>query len=71
MEVPSEGEFGVRNPRTLLDAKSPSQKEVGEHSLSHLPCRNWCPCCVAGKGKVASHFKQTRTDGLPELHCDY
>ena len=26
---------------------------------------------MAGKGKVASHFKQTRTDGLPELHCDY
>ena len=57
------------NPRKLLDPKLPSQKEVDEYNLSHLPYRSWCPCCVAGKGKVASHFKQTRTDRLPELHC--
>jgi len=26
---------------------------------------------VAGKGKVETHFRQTRTDALSELHCDY
>ena len=71
IKVPSEREFGVRGPGTFLDPRLPSQKEVDEHNLSHLPYRNWCPCCVAGKGKVAPHFKQSRTDGLPEFHCDY
>ena len=70
-KFPRKGEFGVRNPRKPLDPRLPSQKEIDEHHLSHLLYRNWCPCCVAGKGKVASHFKQTRTDGRPELHCDY
>ena len=26
---------------------------------------------MAGKGKAAPHFRQTKTDGSPELHCDY
>ena len=66
VRVPREREFGVRNPRKLLDPKLPSQKEVDEHDLSHLPYRNWCPFCVAGKGKLASHVQQSREDGLPE-----
>lgn len=61
----------MRNPRTLLDPRLPSQKEVDEHNLPHLHYRNWCPCCVAGNGKVAPHVGQTRTDGLPELHYDH
>ena len=68
VKVPREREFGVRNPRKLLDSKLPSQREVDEHDLTHLPYRNWCPFCVAGKGKLASHFKQSREDGLPEIH---
>ena len=68
----AEEEFGVRNPRTLLDPQLPSQKEIDEHCLTHLPYRNWCPHCVAGKGKMGAHHKQpNRTDGLVEVHFDY
>lgn len=67
VEALGEQEYGIRNLRKLLDPKMPSQKEVDEHRLTHLPYRKWCHYCVQGKGRVAPHFKQeTRTDGLTE-----
>ena len=72
VEAPREQEYGVRNPREMLDLKLPTQKDVDEHCLTHLPYRNWCQYCVQGKGRVAPHFKQpVRTDGLTEIHFDY
>ena len=71
VEIPDVEEFGKRNVRRMLDPKLPTKKEVEEHNLTHLPFRNWCPHCVAGKGKAASHFKQERQDGMPEIHVDY
>ena len=72
MEPPEEEQFGTRNPRKLLDPKLPSQREVEEHCLTHLPYRNWCSHCVQGKGKSAPHFKRaSREDSLPEVHFDY
>ena len=50
VKIPRQDEFGVRNPRKLLDPQLPTEKEVEEHNLTHLPDRNWCPHCVAGKG---------------------
>ena len=65
-------EYGIRNPRKLLDPKLPSQKEVEEHCLTYLPYRNWCAHCVAGKGRMAPRFKHPdRADGLTEIHVDY
>ena len=71
VKVPREQEYGVRNPRKLMDPRLPTQQEVDEHNLTHLPYRSWCPYCVGGKGKMAAHFKQIRADGLPEIHLDY
>ena len=72
LEAPPEQEYGIRNPRKLLDPKMPSRQEVEEHCLTHLPYRNWCSCCVQGKGKSAQHFKRrSSTDGLAEVHFDY
>ena len=72
MEAPMEQEYGIRNPRKLLDPKLPTEQEVEEHCLTSLPYRNWCACCVQGKGKSAPHFKRpTRADGLNAVHFDY
>ena len=72
MEPQEEEQFGVRNPRKMLDPKLPSQREVEEHCLTHLPYRNWCSHCVQGKGKAAPHFRKgSREDGLTEVHFDY
>ena len=43
LEPPEEEQFGVRNPRKMLDPKLPSQREINEHCLTHLRYRNWCP----------------------------
>ena len=72
LEPPEEEQFGVRNSRRVLDPKLPSQKEIDEHCLTHLPYRNWCTHCVFGKGRAAPHFKrQEREDSLAEVHFDY
>ena len=72
MEPPGEEQFGVRNPRKMLDPKLPPQREVEEHCLTHLPYRNWCSHCVQGKGKAAPHFRKgSREDGLTEVYFDY
>ena len=72
LELPEEEQFGMRNPRRMLDPKLPSQREVEEHNLTHLPYRNWCTHCVFGKGRAAPHYKRAkREDSLAELHFDY
>ena len=72
LEPPEEEQFGMRNPRRVLDPKLPSQREVEEHNLTHLPYRNWCKHCVFGKGRAAPHYKRTkREDSLAEIRFDY
>jgi len=41
--------------RKLIDPRLPTQREVDEHNLTHLPYRNWCPVCVKAKGKDLDH----------------
>ena len=33
----------------------PSEKEVVEHELAHIPFRSWCPHCVRGRAVSAGH----------------
>ena len=47
---------GVTQPR------KPSQAEIDEHELTHIPCRNWCIHCVKGRGVCDAH----RTKGSGE-----
>ncbi len=62
---------GIRIPVKMPDPKRPSQEEVDQHDLTHLPFRNWCAHCVRGKGSAADHRHATREDGMPEFHLDY
>ena len=36
----------------------PSQEEIDVHNATHIPFRNWCAFCVAGKAKEDPHFKK-------------
>ena len=42
--------------KKILDPRLPTQAEVDEHNLTHLPYRNWCPICVQAKGKDMDHL---------------
>ena len=57
----------------MLDPMLPSQSEVQQHCLTHMPYRNWCPHCVRGRGKEINHRceRGTEEQNLPEYHMDY
>ena len=55
----------------MMGPELPSQAEVEEHSITHLPFRCWCRHCVRGRGRAADHRTQDREDGLLDFHVDY
>ena len=46
-----------RAVKKMGDPRKPSEAEVAEHELTHIPYRNWCPICVRCKGKDLDHRK--------------
>ena len=44
-------------PRIIASPTRPSPKEVEEHMATHIPFRNWCAHCIAGKSKSNPHRK--------------
>ena len=71
VEVAPEEDRGVRKPLKVADPKLPTQTEIDEHNLTHLPFRNWCKHCIRGKGRSADHRVEARPDGMAEIHMDY
>ena len=58
--------------KKMIDPKLPSQKDVEEHNLTHLPYRNWCPICVRAKGKEMGHKSATDKERTISEYClDY
>ena len=53
--------------------KPPSQKELDEHSVTHIPYRNWCRHCVSGRGQSDHHKKQLarHEQEMPVVSVDY
>jgi hypothetical protein len=73
-ELPQEDqEHGKRRTRPMLDPKLPSEAEVQQHRLTHMPYRNWCPHCVRGRGREMDHKKRQDNEEptVPEYHMDY
>ena len=59
--------------KKIGDPRLPSQEEVDRHWISgHLPYRNWCPICIAAKGKDSDHVRDSgKIRNLPEYSFDY
>ena len=51
----------------------PSAEELRTHRITHMPFRDWCPECVAGRAKDHSHRSKDTTEKLsvPSVHFDY
>ena len=50
----------------------PSEADVGDHRLTHLPYRNWCPECVAGRGLGEQRGRHAGRDHeIPRVGIDY
>ena len=66
------GEGGGAKMRNIGDPRLPTQKEVDEHNLTHVPYRNWCPHCVKGRGKDLDHRRNVDEDHrVKEFSFDY
>ena len=64
--------LGPGNIRKLIDPRLPSQREVDEHNLTHLPYRSWCPICIQAKGKEMDHRRDDGKDRrFPEYSWDF
>ena len=60
-----------RIEKELVDPRRPTEHEVEEHNLTHIPYRNWCPICVRAKGKDLDHRKSIEEErGLAEFSFD-
>ena len=61
-----------RQVRRLVDPRKPTQAEVEQHELTHVPYRNWCPICVRCRGKDLDHRKAVEDErGVSEYAFDY
>ena len=67
-----EVQSGMRTCRKVLSPLEPSQQDIEDHQLTHLPFRNWCRFCCRGRGVELPH-RRAREEGkkLPELHFDF
>ena len=66
------GESGVRSPKKVQNPRVPTQADVDEHNMTHLPYRSWCTHCVRGRGEAHPHHKSGNEErDVPELHLDY
>ena len=72
-----EGELSVpdeeaRPSKQILRPLAPSQAEIDNHRIDHLPYRNWCPECVEGFGRERAHrSREDEEREIPLVACDY
>ena len=68
------GEGEVQNAKVIKVAQMPTQEEVEQHMVTHLPFRSWCVHCVKGKAKAQGHNRQGGIDhdgDVPVVSIDY
>ena len=54
LEVENESEE-ARVPKVFRDPGAPTETEIEQHNVTHLPFRAWCPSCVEGKARDRPH----------------
>ena len=63
---------GVENPKLTRAPLAPSQQEIKDHIVNHLPFRSWCKHCVRGKSKAIPHkVNESRISDVLAVSIDY
>ena len=58
-------------PRILPDPGLPTQKQLDDHRIDHLPFRSWCPECVAGRATGEQHIARKEEKQISTFSMDY
>ena len=63
----------AQQPLRRSSSTRPTTAELRAHRVSHLPFRDWCPECVAGRAKDWPHRQNKEVEQLavPEVNLDY
>ena len=70
-EQVSRGRYQKPPVRVARNPGDPTDKEVEEHNVTHLPHRSWCPVCVKARGKEEAHKKVREQGDVPTVSMDY
>ena len=57
----------ARPATSLRSPTTPSQQEVAQHNLTHMPYRSWCPICVQSKGRNGQHRRHQHQHSTIQL----
>lgn len=71
MEAKGEGSTESRPVEKIADPGKPSDAEVRQHEVAHLPYRNWCWACFQGRGRHRPHRARQNEGGLQEIHFNF
>ena len=64
----------AKTARTLRTLEPPTDAARMAHNATHVPFRDWCPICVASRGRSSPHRRvvaNKTADTLPKFHSDY
>ena len=64
----------AKTARSLRTLEPPTDAARMAHNATHVPFRDWCPICVASRGRSSPHRRfvvNKTTDTLPKFQTDY
>ena len=72
-EVEVQAEEEETEPRQSPPSpQMPTQSEIHEHNIDHIPYRHWCKHCVEGYGRERAHAASgEKPRSIPLISCDY
>ena len=57
--------------KVATDARMPTQREIDEYCVTHLPHRLWCEVCIKARGREDAHASQKGKGAKPTIAMDY
>ncbi len=69
-EIPDAEAEDMAPKRVSPDPGRPTQSEIDDHMIDHMPYRCWCEECVKGRGTGEQHREGT-TGAIPIIGFDY
>ena len=62
----------ARTPKVLKTPEQPTERQIVEHEVTHLPFCSWCKHCVKGKTKNSQYkSKPSEEREVPVISMDY
>ena len=64
----------AKTARILRTPEPPTDAARMAHNATHVPFRDWCPICVASRGRCSPHRRvvvNKTADTLPKFHTDH